>query len=164
MWALGSDRFSVRAPAHEQLVVGLEEAQQAAHALARRFKDGDSRSWRRVTGVSSSERGAAEFTAPANPWQAANVSWTQAIINCRARYMLAERKERRHLLLGVPATVIAGIVAAFTCAGGGANARRRLVMPSWHFLPALIGAGAHIRLGAPGETKRPEKRTSASVD
>jgi hypothetical protein len=34
VWALGSDRFSVRAPDHEQLVVGLEEAQQAAHALA----------------------------------------------------------------------------------------------------------------------------------
>jgi hypothetical protein len=34
VWALGEDRFAVRAPGHEQLVTGLEEAQQAAHALA----------------------------------------------------------------------------------------------------------------------------------
>jgi len=33
VWALGGDRFA-RAPGHEQLVTGLEEAQQAAHALA----------------------------------------------------------------------------------------------------------------------------------
>jgi hypothetical protein len=32
--ALGGDRFAVRAPGHEQLVTGFEEAQQAAHALA----------------------------------------------------------------------------------------------------------------------------------
>jgi hypothetical protein len=34
VWALGSDRFSVRAAEHEQLVVGLDAARQAAHALA----------------------------------------------------------------------------------------------------------------------------------
>jgi hypothetical protein len=34
VWALGGDRFAVRAPGHEQLVTGLEEAQQAADALA----------------------------------------------------------------------------------------------------------------------------------
>ena len=30
VWALGKDRFAVRGPGHEQLVTGLEEAQQAA--------------------------------------------------------------------------------------------------------------------------------------
>jgi hypothetical protein len=34
VWALGGDRFAVRAPGHEQILTGLEEAQQAAHALA----------------------------------------------------------------------------------------------------------------------------------
>ena len=34
MWALGGDRFAVRAPGHEQIVTGLEEAQRAADALA----------------------------------------------------------------------------------------------------------------------------------
>jgi hypothetical protein len=34
VWALGEDRFAVRAPGCEQLVTGLEEAQQVAHALA----------------------------------------------------------------------------------------------------------------------------------
>jgi hypothetical protein len=34
VWALGEDRFVVSAPGHEQLVTGLEEAQQAADALA----------------------------------------------------------------------------------------------------------------------------------
>jgi GGDEF domain-containing protein len=37
LWALGGDRFAVRAPGQEQLVTGLEEAQQAAHALAERL-------------------------------------------------------------------------------------------------------------------------------
>ena len=27
VWALGGDRFAVRAPGHEQIVTGLEEAQ-----------------------------------------------------------------------------------------------------------------------------------------
>jgi hypothetical protein len=34
VWALGGDRFAVRAPGHEQIVSGLDEAQQAADALA----------------------------------------------------------------------------------------------------------------------------------
>jgi hypothetical protein len=38
VWALGEDRFAVRAPGHEQLVAGLEEAQQAARALAQRLR------------------------------------------------------------------------------------------------------------------------------
>jgi hypothetical protein len=37
VWALDGDRFGVRAPRHEQLVTGLEEAQQAADALAERL-------------------------------------------------------------------------------------------------------------------------------
>ena len=37
VWALGEDRFAVRAPGHEQIVTGLEEAQQAADALAEPF-------------------------------------------------------------------------------------------------------------------------------
>jgi hypothetical protein len=36
--ALGEDRFAVRAPGHEQTVTGLEEAQQAADALAERLE------------------------------------------------------------------------------------------------------------------------------
>jgi len=38
VWALGEDRFAARAPGREQLVTGLEEAQQAAHVLG---KSGD---------------------------------------------------------------------------------------------------------------------------
>jgi hypothetical protein len=38
VWALGEDRFAVRASRHEQIVSGLEEAQQAAHALAERLE------------------------------------------------------------------------------------------------------------------------------
>jgi hypothetical protein len=38
VWALREDRFTVRAPGHEQIVTGLEDAQQAAHALAERLK------------------------------------------------------------------------------------------------------------------------------
>ena len=38
VWALDEDRFAVRAPGHEQLVTGLEEAQQAADALAERLE------------------------------------------------------------------------------------------------------------------------------
>jgi hypothetical protein len=34
LWALGEDRFAVRAPGHVQLVTGLDEARQAADALA----------------------------------------------------------------------------------------------------------------------------------
>jgi len=37
VWALGGDRFAVRAPQHEQLVTGFEEAQQAADTLAERL-------------------------------------------------------------------------------------------------------------------------------
>jgi hypothetical protein len=36
LWALGEDRFTLRAPGGEQLVVGFEEARQAAQALALR--------------------------------------------------------------------------------------------------------------------------------
>jgi hypothetical protein len=38
LWALGEDRFSITAPGHEQLVTGFDEAEQAADALAERFK------------------------------------------------------------------------------------------------------------------------------
>jgi hypothetical protein len=38
VWALGEDRFAVRAPGHEQIVTGLEEAQHAADALAERLE------------------------------------------------------------------------------------------------------------------------------
>jgi hypothetical protein len=38
VWALGEDRFAVRAPGHEQLVTGLQEAQRAADALAERLE------------------------------------------------------------------------------------------------------------------------------
>ena len=34
MWALGEDRFAVRAPRHEQLVAGFEEAERMADLLA----------------------------------------------------------------------------------------------------------------------------------
>jgi hypothetical protein len=34
VWALGEGRFAVRAPGHEQIVTGYQEAQDAAHALA----------------------------------------------------------------------------------------------------------------------------------
>ena len=35
--ALGEDRCAVRAPGHEQIVTGLEEAQRAADGLAERL-------------------------------------------------------------------------------------------------------------------------------
>ena len=34
VWALGADRFSIRAPEREQLVVGFDEACRTAHAIA----------------------------------------------------------------------------------------------------------------------------------
>ena len=34
VWALGEDRFAVRAPAREQLVAGFEEAERMADLLA----------------------------------------------------------------------------------------------------------------------------------
>jgi hypothetical protein len=34
VWAHGSERFTVRAPEREQLVVGFTESREAAHALA----------------------------------------------------------------------------------------------------------------------------------
>jgi hypothetical protein len=37
VWALGGGRFRITAPGHVQIVTGLEEAQQAADALAARF-------------------------------------------------------------------------------------------------------------------------------
>ena len=37
VWALGEDRFRITATGHEQLVTVLEEAQQAADALAERL-------------------------------------------------------------------------------------------------------------------------------
>jgi hypothetical protein len=37
VWALGGDRFSVRAPGSERVVVGFREAEQTAHALAERL-------------------------------------------------------------------------------------------------------------------------------
>ena len=37
VWALGSERFSVRAPDHEEVVVGFEEVRQTAHAVAERL-------------------------------------------------------------------------------------------------------------------------------
>jgi hypothetical protein len=38
VWPLGEHRFAVRAPGHEQLVTGLEEAQRAADALPARLE------------------------------------------------------------------------------------------------------------------------------
>jgi hypothetical protein len=38
VWALGEYRFAVRAPGHEQMVIGFEEAQQAAHELVEPLK------------------------------------------------------------------------------------------------------------------------------
>lgn len=35
VWALGADRFSVRAREREQVVVGFDSARQTAHDLAR---------------------------------------------------------------------------------------------------------------------------------
>jgi len=64
----------------------------------------------------SAARGEPEFTAPKNPWDAANVSRTQALINCRAHYMAAEHQERLRVRLGAPATIIAAVVAAVTFA------------------------------------------------
>jgi len=37
VWALGEDRFAVSALEQEEIVTGLEEAQQAADALAERL-------------------------------------------------------------------------------------------------------------------------------
>jgi len=37
VWALGEDRFAVRAPDREQLVVGVEEAERVADVLAERL-------------------------------------------------------------------------------------------------------------------------------
>jgi hypothetical protein len=37
VWALGEDCFAVRAPGHERIVTGFEEAQQPADALAERL-------------------------------------------------------------------------------------------------------------------------------
>jgi hypothetical protein len=37
VWALGEDRFAVRAPGHEQLVTGYDEAERTADALAERL-------------------------------------------------------------------------------------------------------------------------------
>ena len=37
VWALGEQRFTVKAPGLEQLVVGFEKARQTAHALADRL-------------------------------------------------------------------------------------------------------------------------------
>jgi hypothetical protein len=34
-----ASRFAVRAPGHEQIVTGLEEAQQAADALAQQLRE-----------------------------------------------------------------------------------------------------------------------------
>ena len=38
VWALGADRFSVRAPEREQLVVGFGAARQTAHEPARELE------------------------------------------------------------------------------------------------------------------------------
>jgi hypothetical protein len=38
VWALGFDRFSVRALGREQLVAGFDAARQTAHALAGGFE------------------------------------------------------------------------------------------------------------------------------
>jgi hypothetical protein len=37
VWALGEDRFRISAPGHEQLVIGFEEAERTADALAERL-------------------------------------------------------------------------------------------------------------------------------
>jgi hypothetical protein len=37
VWALGEDRFGVRAPGHEQLVTGFDEAERTADDLANRL-------------------------------------------------------------------------------------------------------------------------------
>jgi hypothetical protein len=37
VWAMGADRFSVKAPEREQLVVGFDQARQTAHGLAERL-------------------------------------------------------------------------------------------------------------------------------
>ena len=38
VWALGADRFSVRASEHEQVVAGFEPARQTAHELSRELE------------------------------------------------------------------------------------------------------------------------------
>jgi hypothetical protein len=52
VWALGEDRFAVRAPGHEQLVRGYEEAERTAHGT-----DGAAR----VAGGSGSVKGSARL-------------------------------------------------------------------------------------------------------
>jgi hypothetical protein len=37
VWALGEDRFRIKAPMHEQIVTGFEEAEKTADALAERL-------------------------------------------------------------------------------------------------------------------------------
>jgi hypothetical protein len=37
VWGLGEDRFRITAPGHEQLVIGYDEAERAADALAERL-------------------------------------------------------------------------------------------------------------------------------
>jgi hypothetical protein len=48
--------------------------------------------------------------------EAAQARRTQTVINQRAHYIIAERREHLRLLLGIPATVIAAIVASVTLA------------------------------------------------
>jgi hypothetical protein len=38
IWALGGDRFAVRGPRYEQIVVGYDAAQEVADELARRLE------------------------------------------------------------------------------------------------------------------------------
>jgi hypothetical protein len=38
VWALGEDRFRLIAPGHGQVVVGFQEAEQAADEVAQRFR------------------------------------------------------------------------------------------------------------------------------
>jgi hypothetical protein len=37
VWALGEDRFAVRAPGHEEIVTGYDEAEWATDALAQQL-------------------------------------------------------------------------------------------------------------------------------
>ena len=37
VWALGEDRLRIKAPMHEQIVTGFEEAEKTADALAERL-------------------------------------------------------------------------------------------------------------------------------
>jgi hypothetical protein len=38
LWALGEDRFRITAPEHEQLVLGFQEAERTADAVAERLR------------------------------------------------------------------------------------------------------------------------------